>query len=107
MKSKLRITTDYLPRLRAPTHPGEMLAEEFLKPLKISQTAFAEHLGWTHAKVNEIVRCKRGITPESALALSDALGTSPDLWLNLQSGFDLWHARREHKKLKRLKKIAA
>ncbi len=103
MKSKLLITTDYLPRLRAPTHPGEMLAEEFLKPMDITQTRFAEHLGWTHAKVNEIIRGKRGITPESALALSDALGTTPDLWLNLQNGHDLWHARRDHKKLKRLK----
>ncbi len=96
-----------LPKNRAPTHPGEMLELEFLEPMGISQSKFARHLGWTHAKVNELIRGKRGITPESALCLADALGTSAELWLNLQRDFDLWHAEREHKAVKPLKKVAS
>jgi addiction module HigA family antidote len=79
-----------------------MLWEEFLKPLGITQTAFARHLGWTHARVNELIRGKRGITPEAALSLADALGSSPELWLNLQRNFDLWHALQRHRKKPRL-----
>jgi len=93
------------PQNRAPTHPGEMLQLEFLDPLSITQTELANHLKWTHAKVNELIRGKRGITPESALCLADALGTSPELWLNLQRDFDLWEAEREHKKIKPLKAV--
>ena len=91
-----------LPKNRPPTHPGEILSEEFLKPLGITQSKFAAHLGCTHAKINEIINSKRGITPETALAFSDALGTTAELWLNLQSNFDLWHAQRRHKKVERL-----
>ncbi len=95
-----------IPKNRAPTHPGEVLFEEFLKPLEISQLSFSKHLGWTQAKLNEIVREKRGVSPEAALALADALGTSPDLWLNLQRDYDLWHASKKHRKIKPLKKVA-
>ena len=91
-----------LPKHRSPTHPGEMLEEEFLKPMGITQTALANHLGWSHAKVNELIRGKRGITPAVALALSDSLGTSPELWMNLQSQYALWHAIQEHKKKPKL-----
>jgi len=93
-----------LPKHRSPTHPGEMLEEEFLKPMGVTQTALANHLGWSHAKVNELIRGKRGVTPAVALALSDALGTSAELWMNLQSGFDLWHATQEHKRKPKLSK---
>ena len=72
-----------------PFHPGEILLEEFLQPAGISQAAFARQLGWTKARLNELVRGKRGITAESALDLSEALGTSAKLWMNLQSTFDL------------------
>lgn len=95
------------PKKRAPTHPGEMLSEEFLKPLGITQTAFSKHLGWTHAKVNELVNGKRGITPESALCIADALKTSADLWLNLQKNYDLWQAKQNHKMIKPIKTKAA
>lgn len=95
-----------LPKYRSPTHPGEILQEEFLSPLGISQSALATHLGWTHAKVNEIVNEKRGITPAVALGLADALGTTPDFWLNLQVNYDLWHARQEHEKKSKLKKAS-
>ena len=95
-----------LPKKRAPSHPGEILQEEFLKPLGITQTAFAKHLGWSHAKINEIISGKRGVTPEAALSFSDAFGTSPELWMNLQKNHDLWIAQQSHKKKSRLPKVS-
>ncbi len=78
-----------LPKNRVPTHPGEILLEEFLVPMKVSQVAFAEHIGVPTQRVNEIVRGKRGVTPETAWLFSEALGTSPEFWLNLQINYDL------------------
>ena len=72
-----------------PFHPGEMLLEEFLKPKGMTQAEFARQLNWTKARLNELIRGKRGITAESALDLPDALGTSPKLWMNLQATYDL------------------
>ena len=72
-----------------PFHPGEILLEEFLLPANMTQTAFAEQLGWTRARLNELIKGKRGITAESALDLADALGTSAKLWMNLQATWDL------------------
>jgi len=72
-----------------PFHPGEILLEEFLEPAGVSQAAFARQIGWTKARLNELIRGKRGITAESALDLSEALGTSAKLWMNLQSTYDL------------------
>lgn len=72
-----------------PFHPGEILLEEFLVPMEVSQAEFARKLGWTKARLNELIRGKRGITAESALDLADALGTSPKLWMNLQATYDL------------------
>jgi addiction module HigA family antidote len=86
-----------------PEHPGKVLEREFMRKLKITQTRLAAHLGWTHAKVNEIINGKRGITPRAALALSDALGTLPDYWLDLQKDFELAQARRVHKRIPRLR----
>lgn len=93
-----------LPKNRRPVHPGEVLSEEFLKPLKLSQRSFAEHLGgtWTQPKVNAIVNEKRGITEAIALDFADVFGTSPEFWLNLQIRYNLWHAIHEHKKIRRL-----
>jgi len=75
-----------------PFHPGEILLEEFLTPGGISQVEFAKRLGWTRAKLNELIKGKRGITAETALDLAEALGTSPRVWMNLQSTFDLARA---------------
>jgi addiction module HigA family antidote len=75
-----------------PFHPGEVLLEEFLKPDGVSQIAFAERLGWTRAKLNELIKGKRGITADTALDLAEALGTSPRLWMNLQATYDLARA---------------
>ncbi len=77
-----------------PFHPGEILLEEFLQPMGLTQTAFAERVGWTRARLNELIRGKRGITAEAALDLADALGTSPKLWMNLQATFDLDRAAK-------------
>ena len=72
-----------------PFHPGEILLEEFLVPKGMTQAEFARQLDWTKARLNELIRGKRGITAESALDLADALGTSPKLWMNLQATYDL------------------
>jgi addiction module HigA family antidote len=81
-----------LPTKRPPTHPGEMLLEEFLKPLGISQSAFAVRLGISFPRLNEIIRRKRGITPDTALRLAHVLGMSADFWLGLQQDWELWRA---------------
>ena len=86
-----------LPRRRPPTHPGQMLLEEFLKPMGISQSALATRLEISFPRVNEIIRAKRGVTPDTALRLSRVVGMSPDFWLGLQQDWDLWHAMRNKK----------
>ena len=78
-----------IPENRIPTHPGEILLEEFLKPLELTQVELAKHLGIPTQRINEIVRGKRGITPETAWLLAQAFGTTPLFWLNLQTQFDL------------------
>src|SRR5437667_2401128 len=88
------LVTRRLPTKRPPTHPGEMLLEEFLKPLGISQSAFADRLGISSASLNEIIRARRSVTPETALRLAQVLGVSADFWLGLQQDWDLWHAAR-------------
>lgn len=81
-----------LPTHRPPTHPGEMLLEEFLKPLGISQSAFAIRLGVSFPRLNEITRTRRSVTPDTALRLARVTGMSADFWLGLQQDWDLWHA---------------
>src|SRR5688500_12933414 len=78
-----------IPRKRVPTHPGVILLEEFLAPMGLSQAALARHLGISAQRVNAIVQGKRGISADLAWRLAGAFGTSPELWLNLQSTFDL------------------
>jgi|GEM_PF-539188 len=77
-----------------PFHPGEILLEEFLEPMGKTQSSFAEELGWTKAKLNELIKGKRGITADTAIDLSETLGTSPKLWMNLQSTWDLNQAMK-------------
>lgn len=83
-----------LPTHRPPTHPGEMLLEEFLKPLGISQSAFAVQLGVSFPRLNEVINGKRSVTPDTALRLAQVTGMSADFWLGLQQDWDLWHALR-------------
>lgn len=92
-----------IPENRIPTHPGVILRQEFLEPLGISQVAFAAHLGVPVQRINELVRGKRGITPETAWLLSQALNTTPEFWMNLQAAHDLARSRPE----KPIKKLAA
>jgi len=80
-----------------------MLLKEFLEPLGVTQKAFARHLGWTYARLNEIVNGRRGVTAESALAIGDALKTGPEFWLNLQQNRDLWLSMQHHRKVPPLK----
>jgi antitoxin HigA-1 len=77
--------TDKLP----PIHPGEILREDFMLPLGLSSNALARAIGVTPARINEIVRERRGITAETALRLARFFGTSVDLWMNLQQRYDL------------------
>lgn len=78
-----------IPKNRVPTHPGEILLEEFLQPREIAQTALAAHLRVPVQRINELINGKRGITPETAWMLAGALDTSPEFWMNLQAQFDL------------------
>ncbi|MDQ3963892.1 MAG: HigA family addiction module antitoxin [Actinomycetota bacterium] len=86
-----------LPKNRIPTHPGEILLEDFLKPLGVSQVALAEHLDIPIQRINELVRGKRGVTPETAWLLAGALGTTPEFWINLQANHDLVRNRPKKK----------
>jgi addiction module HigA family antidote len=111
-KSKLQITTNEfigrrLPRKRPPTHPGEMLFEEYVKPLELTQTELARRLGVSYPRLNEIIKGRRSVTPDTALRLSRVLGMSADFWLGLQQDWDLWHAMNspEAKQIYRLKPI--
>ena len=80
-----------------PFHPGEILLEEFLEPDGITQTEFAVKLGWTRARLNELIKGKRGITADAALDLAEVLGTSAKLWMNLQATYDLDQAMGRRK----------
>ena len=87
-----------IPKNRPPTSPGELLLEEFLKPLGMTQVALAEKMGVPIQRVNTLVNGKRGVTAETAILLAEVLGTTPEFWMNLQMALDLWHARRALKK---------
>lgn len=92
-----------LPKNRVPTHPGEVLLEDFLRPLGVTQVALAEHLGIPTQRVNELVRGKRGVTPETAWLLAGAFGTTPEFWVNLQANHDLARSRPR----KKIRQVAA
>jgi addiction module HigA family antidote len=84
-----------LPKNRPPTHPGEILLEEFLKPKEISQSALSAKLGIPLQRINTIINGKRGVTPETALLLSRFFETTAEFWMNLQTKYDLWVAERK------------
>lgn len=84
-----------LPKNRPPTTPGEMLLEEFLKPMEISQSALAERMGVHVQVVNGIVNGRRAVTAKTAVLLGRALGTGSEFWMGLQTNYDLWHAERK------------
>ena len=95
-----------VPTHRPPTHPGEMLLEEFLEPLGITQTELAERIQVPFQRVNSLVKGRRGLTPDTALRLSRVFGTSPGFWMNHQLRWDLYHAQLVAKAdLKRIKPL--
>ena len=84
-----------IPTHRAPTHPGELLLEEFLSPMGLTQRELADAIHVPYQRVNEIVNRRRGITPSTALRLWKFFGMTPDFWMLLQLRWDLYHTRRE------------
>jgi len=83
-----------IPTHRPPIHPGEMLREEFLLPMGITQRQLADGIEAPYQRVNEIVNGKRGVTPGTALRLAKFFGMTPDFWMNLQLRWDLYHAQQ-------------
>ena len=92
-----------VPTQREPTHPGEMLIEEFLVPMGLTQRELASSIHVPYQRINEIINKKRGITPSTALRLAKYFGMSEDFWMNLQLRWDLYKAR--HQEAKELKAI--
>ncbi len=86
-----------LPISRPPTHPGEILLEDFLVPLQMTQQELADRIGVSYPRVNELVNAKRGLTPDTALRLARLFGTTAEFWLNGQLAWDLWHAQQSAK----------
>ena len=86
-----------IPTNRTPTHPGEMLLEEFLLPMDITQRELASAIRVPYQRVNELVNGRRGITPSTALRLARFFGMSPDFWLNLQLRWDLYKVQQAEK----------
>jgi antitoxin HigA-1 len=96
-----------IPTHGAPTHPGEMLLDEFLKPLGITQAALAKRIGVSYPRVNELIHGKRGITPETVLRLERLLGTEAQFSMNLQLAWDLYQAQQQvsAKEIRRIKPL--
>jgi len=95
-----------VPTNREPTHPGEMLREEFLKPMNITQRELADLIHVPYQRVNELVNKRRGITPSTALRLARAFGNSPSFWMNLQLRWDLFQAQQtEEDELRRIRPV--
>jgi addiction module HigA family antidote len=97
-----------IPTHRAPTHPGEMLLEEFLNPMNLTQRELAEGIRVPYQRVNEIINGKRGITPSTAIRLAKFFGNSEGFWMNLQLRWDLYRARdSEASELKKIQPVHA
>ncbi len=84
-----------IPTNRLPTHPGEMLREEFLIPMNLTQKELADAIKVSYQRINEIVSGKRGVTPSTALRLGKFFGMSAEFWLNLQIKFDLFSVQKK------------
>ena len=97
-----------IPTHRTPIHPGEMLLEEFLNPMELSQRDLADGINVPYQRVNELINGRRGITPSTALRLAKFFGMTPDFWMNMQQRWDLYHARaNEAKALGSIRKVKA
>ena len=87
-----------IPTHRPPTHPGEMLLEEFLTPMALTQRKLAQSIHVPYQRVNELINGRRGVTPSTALRLAKFFGVSADFWMNLQMRWDLFHAQQKESK---------
>ena len=94
-------------RKRCPTHPGEIVKWDYMKPLKLSVSEMAKKLKVSRKTLSKIINRRGSVTPDMALRLSQAFKTSYELWLGLQQNHDLWHALHDSKKWRRVKSIAA
>ena len=88
-----------IPTNRVPTHPGELLLEEFLVPEGLTQRELATSIHVPYQRINAIVNGRHGITPRTALRLAKFFGNSADFWMNLQLRWDLYHARKDESKI--------
>jgi addiction module HigA family antidote len=97
-----------IPTHRAPTHPGEMLLEEFLKPMGLTQKELAESIRVPYERINEIINGRRGVTPSTALRLSKFFGVSADFWMILQLSWDLYFVQQaEANELESIKPVSS
>ena len=95
-----------IPTRRKPTHPGEMLLLEFLRPMGLTQRELADRIHVPYQRINELVNGRRGITPSTALRLAKVFGNTPGFWLDLQARWDLFHARKaDAEDLKRISSL--
>ena len=92
---------------RAPTHPGGILKRLYLQPLDLSTIGLAKAVGVSRKTISKLINERGAVTPEMAIRLSIAFKTTPQLWLNLQQNYDLWHAQRKAKGLKNVRRFAA
>lgn len=98
----VRVPTD-----REPIHPGEILLEEFLNPMELTQRDLADGIGVPYQRVNEVVRGRRGVTPSTALRLAKFFGTTADVWMNLQQRWDLYYAEAEEAEaIRKIRRVA-
>lgn len=87
-----------LPTHRKPAHPGEILLEEFLRPMKLTQAELADRVGVPIQRINTLINGKRGVTAETAILLSREFKTTPEFWMNLQGAYDLYEAKEVMKR---------
>ena len=92
---------------RKPTHPGELIRAEYMKELKLTVTSLAASLGISRKTLSTIINERAGVTPDMALRLSRAFSTTPELWLNMQLGYDLWIAESAHTDWQKVKPVYA
>jgi addiction module antidote protein, HigA family len=92
----------------SPTHPGEMLREDFMPDYGLTTAALAESLGVSRQTINELLRERRAVSPAMALRLSRLFGNTPEFWLNAQRSYDLWQAKKSYRKdIKKIKPLLA
>lgn len=99
----MKTTIESSGRMHSPAHPGEILAEMYMEPLKVTVTQAADALGVSRKHVSAIVNGRAPVTPDMAARLAGVFGTEPDIWINLQAQHDLWQVRQQARpKVKRL-----